>query len=28
VEFVSEQLEPPVARSQSEPNGAVIDEAI
>jgi uncharacterized FlaG/YvyC family protein len=28
VEFVSEQLEPPVARSQNEPNGAVIDEAI
>jgi uncharacterized FlaG/YvyC family protein len=28
VKFVSEQLEPPVARSQNEPNGAVIDEAI
>jgi uncharacterized FlaG/YvyC family protein len=28
VKFVNEQLEPPISRSQSEPNGAVIDEAI
>lgn len=28
VRFVSEQLEPPVQRAQSEPNGAVIDEAV